>query len=62
MIILKLIQTSLYQWELRSPTNKLLVTDIAFPSQYAAENWVKSYISGFPSWTYEIVLLKKGET
>lgn len=59
MTTVKLTQLSLYQWELISPTNKVMVSGIAFGSQYEAECWVKNYISSHPTWAYEIVVLTR---
>ncbi len=55
-----MVQTSKYQWTLKSPKDTVMVDDLAFASQYKAEEWVKNYISGFLSWDYEIIVLTKG--
>lgn len=60
MITVKLVQRSPYQWELLSPKDTIIASDLAFASSYKAEEWVKNYISGFLGWTYEIVELTKG--
>ena len=62
MTIVKLIQTSKYQWRLLSPKGTVMVDDLAFPSQYKAEEWIKAFISGQMGWDYEILGLTKGIT
>lgn len=60
MVVVQLVQLSLYQWELKSPKGTVIVSDLAFASQYKAEEWVKSYISSFMGWDYEIIYLTRG--
>lgn len=52
-------QVSKYRWQLLSPTGAIMLDDLLMASSYKAEEWVKSYISSFPCWSY-VIVSKKG--
>lgn len=60
MVIVKMVQTSKYQWQLLSQKDTIICDNIAFGTVYEAEEWVKKYISSYMTWGYKIVTLTKG--
>lgn len=50
-----MVQTGPYRWQLQSPTGKVMVDDLQLADIVKAENWVKSYISSWNDWTFEII-------
>ncbi len=54
----KMIQVTRYRWELRAPKGALLVDNLLIDSRHKAEEWVKSYVSSYNDWTYEIIMKK----
>lgn len=55
-----MIQTSKHKWKLETPSGKVLVDDIVINNAYDAELYVKSFISSFLGWDYEVKPIKKG--
>ena len=54
-----MVQTNLHNWRIESEKGTVVKDDISVQNPYKAEEFVRSYISSFQSWTYEMVPLKK---
>ncbi len=54
----KMIQVSKHRWDLVSPKGTVLTEGIILDSPFKAEEWVKSYISSYTGWSYEIMTKK----
>lgn len=59
MPTVQMIQTSKHKWRLLGPKGNILIEDLNISCAYDAEQYVKSYISSFMSWTYEIIPINK---
>jgi hypothetical protein len=59
MAKVRMVQTNLHNWRIESLTGIIVKDDISVQNPYKAEEFVKSYISSFQSWTYEMVPLPK---
>lgn len=49
-----MVQTGNNRWDLIGPKGNVIAADMYLYSRIEAEEWVKSYISSFIGWTYEI--------
>lgn len=50
-----MVQLNKLDWELRAGSGKILVEGLKMGSRHEAEQWVRAYISSYPSWTYQMV-------
>lgn len=57
----KMIQSPSLKWALVAPKGHAMVDGLAFSGPTEAENWCKSYISSFATWSYEIIPYNKGK-
>lgn len=57
--VVKMTQVSRYRWNLVAPKGHILVEGVLAASKHHAENWVKSFISSHPCWTY-VIISKEG--
>lgn len=51
----KMVQQTKYRWALLAPKGHVLVDNLMLASVTKAEEWVKSYVSSYNDWTYEII-------
>lgn len=58
--VVKMIQVSKHRWDLVSPKGTTMVEGIILDSHFKAEEWVRGYISGYPSWKY-VIMIKKAD-
>ncbi len=56
-VIMRQLTSSL--WQIENAKGIVLQYDIVAHGLYEAENYVKRWISSFPNWDYEIILLQK---
>jgi hypothetical protein len=52
---LKMKQVANNRWNLLSPNGTIMAEDILVYSEYEAIEWVKAYISTWPSWSFEVI-------
>ena len=57
MVIIKMVQTNKFQWELVSPTGFVIKSDLSFHNAEKAGEYAKNYASSFLAWGYEVVPL-----
>lgn len=57
----KMVQTSKSRWKLTTRSGYVLVDNLHIVSVREAEEYVKSYISCYHCWKYEIEPLAKGQ-
>jgi len=53
-------QISQYGWEIVSESGNILQT-VALHNVYAANEYIKNYVSSFVNWSYELKTLKEEE-
>lgn len=51
-----MIQESRYRWKLVAPKGHTMLDNLYFSNAFKAEDWVKAYISTWPTWSYEVVI------
>ncbi len=51
----RMIQVSRYRWNLVAPKGSVMVEGLLCSSSYEAEEWVKKYVSSWPTWSYEVI-------
>ena len=55
---LKIIQCSKHKWRVEGPKGNVLTEDLTLNSKFAAEDYIKAYISSFNSYYYVVVPLE----
>lgn len=58
MTIVRMVQTSRYNWHIESPDGKVVMkSDLTFHNKSQAEDYIKRYVSSYPNWRYVLVPL-----
>lgn len=53
-MLVYMIQTNKYTWEIRSSKGHLIQGDISLNNAYQAKEYIKKYVSSFQNWDYEL--------
>lgn len=58
MIKIKIVQKTKYTWKLVSPTGHIIQDNVSLHDEYRVIEYIKTYISSYDNWTYEVVWLE----
>lgn len=57
LVIMRQISNSI--WYIENTKGTILQKDIVAHGVYEAENYIKRWVSSFPNWEYQLILLRK---
>ena len=52
-----MIQTSKYHWQIVSPSGTIMQSELYLSSMDKARDYIRSYVSSYTTWTYELIPL-----